>query len=191
MGRVFKKFRLQKAKERRIGRERPRIGKLREIASHRKEHDSVEKIFYCLSVSGRRRMAYRRILDLDELELQKNIFLVSEKILGTVVSFDPIDKLFYPVMKRILGLKNSSAIHGMLIDYFTASILCSVKYQEFGMFLLRHAPQLLFSNKDRIAGILPNGELRAGIEGLKSRHRCPVVKFDQKYTLLKANVLLD
>ncbi|KAM0671189.1 hypothetical protein CWI42_090030 [Ordospora colligata] len=191
MGRVFKKFRLQKAKERRVKNDKPRVGKLQEIISHKKEHDDVEKIFYCLNVSGRRRMAYRRILDLDEIELQKNIFIVSEKILDVVVNFDPIDKLFYPAFKRILGLKNSYAIHGLLIDYFIASILSSVKHQEFGMFLLKQVPQLLFNNKGRITDSLPNGELKSKIESLKGKVKCPVIKFDQKYTLLKENIILD
>ncbi|AFN83424.1 hypothetical protein EROM_080010 [Encephalitozoon romaleae SJ-2008] len=189
MGKLFKKFRIEKANERKKAKEKPKIKKTQEIRSHTKERSETEKIFCCLDVSYRRKTGYRKILVLDEVELERNIFLILEKVLEVVVTFDIVDSLFYSVLKRIVYLKNSVSIHTLLIDYFLGSILCGVNYEKFGCFLLKHLPQLLSSSKGRILPIIPNGELKESISKLKPGSKFLTFKYQQKFMVLKDGVL--
>ncbi|KMV65537.1 hypothetical protein M970_080060 [Encephalitozoon cuniculi EcunIII-L] len=191
MGKLFKKFRIEKANERKKAKEKPKIKKTQEIRSHIRERSEIEKIFCCLDVSYRRRTGYRKIIGLNEAELEKNIFLVLEKVLEVVVTFDPVDSLFYSVLKRVLRLRNSVSIHPLLIDYFFASVLCGASYEDFGFFLLKNSPQLLVSSKDKILARLPDGELKSKISELKPRNRCPSIEYQQKFVILKDKVLID
>lgn len=189
MGKLFKKFRIERTNERKKAKEKPKIKKIQEIKSHIKERSETEKIFYCLDVSHRRKTGYRKILALDEVELERNIFLILEKVLEVVVTFDIVDSLFYSVLKRMVYLKNSTSIHTLLVDYFLSSILCGVNYEKFGCFLLKHLPQLLSSNKDRILPVIPDGELKESISKLKPGSKFLTVKYQQKFMVLKDRVL--
>ncbi|AFM98707.1 hypothetical protein EHEL_080010 [Encephalitozoon hellem ATCC 50504] len=189
MGKLFKKFRIEKANERKKAKEKPKIKKTQEIKSHVKERSEIEKIFCCLDVSYRRKTGYRKIIALEEAELERNIFLISEKVLEVVVTFETVDSLFYSVLKRMVCLKNSISIHTLLIDYFLGSILCGVNYEKFGNFLLKHLPQLLSDNKTRILQIIPNGELKENISRLRSKSKYPTIKYQQKFTILRSEVI--
>lgn len=190
MGRLFKKFRLEKANERRTEKERPRIGKVQEIKSHVREHKEIDKVFHCLSIPSRRRTAYRKIIGLGDAELERNIFLVLEKALEVVVSFEPVDKLFYSALRRIIHLKNGVSVHNLLMDYFVASTLCGANYRDFGAFLLRHTPQLLAINKDRILPNVSDGELKRKISVLRTEEKYSVIKYQQKVMILKDRILI-
>ncbi|ADM11938.1 uncharacterized protein Eint_080010 [Encephalitozoon intestinalis ATCC 50506] len=191
MGKLFKKFRIEKANERKKSKEKPKIRKTQEIKSHLKERSEIEKIFWCLDVSSKRKIGYRKIIGLDESELERNVLLVLEKVLEIVVTFDPVDDLFYSVLKRLIHLKNSASTHSTLIDYFLASILCGVNYEKFGCFLFRYLPQLLLDNRDRILSKIPDSELKKKISALKPKSKFSTIEYRQRFIILKDRVLVN
>lgn len=191
MTRAFKKFRIQRTKEKEKAKEKPKTRKVQEIHTHGKEHSEVEKIFYCLSIPNRRKTAYRKIIDLEEAELERNIILVSERLLEATVSFESIDKLFYLALRRILSLRNSVAMHGLLVQYFIASVLCGSQCDELGLFLIKHAPATLIRNRDSILPVLPQGELKTRLQGLEAVRPFSSIAFGQRVFVLRDQVLPD
>lgn len=188
MGKLFKKFRIKQGREKEAVK--PKIRKIQEISTHRREHSEIEKILYCLCASGRKQTGYRKIIDGEEGELEKNIFLVSERLMEVSVSFGVMDKLFYSALRKMLSLRNSAAIHKLISDYFLGCILCGAEYSELGLFLAKHAPGVFTHNRDGILSNIGSGELHKKILELKYRpYRS--VKFQQKVLLLRSGIVTE
>jgi hypothetical protein len=191
MARTFRKMKLVKALEREKEKEKPRLKTLSHKASHRAEAEEIDKIFYCLAVSNRRKTAYRKILGLDAWLLEKNIYLISEKLLGIIVEFQPTGKLFYGALKRLATLRNGKAIHQLLFDYFQAAVLCQADYEALGDFILKNTPSLLAGNKEHVRTFLKQGSLLSAICGLRDSEPCAKADFKSRICLLRDRCIVD
>jgi hypothetical protein len=191
MAKTFKKIKLKKALGKEKEMEKPKARALKYRMGHRAEVGDVDKIFYCLSMGNRRRTGYRKILGLDTKALESNIYLISEKLLEIIVSFQPTDKLFYRALRRLVSLRNGNAIHQLLFDYFQAAVLCQADYGPLGSFIIRNAPSVFTDNREAVKTFLKEEQLLMEICGLREVSSCAEADFTNRICLLRSGCIVD
>lgn len=165
----------------------PQIKASREIKTHLKERTEIEKIFYVLTTQ-KRRTAFRQILDLPTSEIQKNVYMLLETLLKTLISDRSIDKLFYACISKILKAYTSnhiinaeSSINKLIIHHLMAQLVCDCEYLDFLEFLVRHFKDMLVDSKDEIAVALKDENMKKRILSLKNESRCTKINATEQF----------
>lgn len=138
----------------------PRIKHSREIKTHLRERTVVEKIFYLFTNPSKRKTVFRMILAMPQADLNRNIFMISDQVLNTLIQDKNIEKNFYSVITRILKCENSSCLNALCVKYLKAQLSFDPKYLTFFEYLIRHFKSAIISQKQQIANSIEDKIVR-------------------------------
>ncbi|KAI4292508.1 hypothetical protein PAPHI01_1782 [Pancytospora philotis] len=88
----------------------PKVRKCKEIVTHAKERNDVERIFALASFPKKRQALYRTVVGLPQTELDQNIYMLADIVLRCLLEDSVIDKLFYTALGRLLRSARGAAI---------------------------------------------------------------------------------
>lgn len=184
---LTKKSKKEEKPERIVKFKEPQIKASREIKTHIKERTEIEKIFYVLTTQ-KRRTAFRQIIELPTSEVQKNVYMLLEALLKTLIADRSIDKLFYTCFAKIIrihtsnhDIRNESNIKKLIVDYLIAQLVCDCEYLDFLEFLMRHFKDIVIDSKNKITDILKDEKMKKRISSLKTEPNHPRIKSTEAF----------
>lgn len=160
---MFKKYKLAKKKKIQKEKEKPKVGTLKVDKTHTAIREEVESILLLLDT--RPSSAFRRIISLDLNVLNKNIFLITKKVLQIFLEegFD------LKILNKLNSCDNSTAIHNLLYDYLRVAILSGYSYKPLLNFMIRNCSFVLRKNKEELLKMIEDYDCRSKIESLKDK----------------------
>lgn len=145
----------------------PRIGKTTEIRTHLKEKTSIEKIFQGFKIKLKRKTVFRLILNLPQIDLDRNIYMIADNMLQAFLSDNIIDSLFYKAFSRLTKSEKSFCIKDLCFNYLLAQLQMDKKYLNLTHFLIRHFKDVFIERRNEIVKILDDYDLKKVILALK------------------------
>lgn len=164
---------------------KPTVKKVKEIKTHLKEKNEIEKIFYCCSIQNKRKTVFRMILNLSNDELDKNSYMLMEKLLNIFVADSSIDKLFYVVFSKLLKIKNTSSIKKLCIDHLKAQLSCDKNYHTFLEFLIRHFKNVIVENKNEILNYITDDDIKQKVLKLQVDNKILRINSTDLFTFIR------
>lgn len=163
----------------------PKIQATKEIKTHLRERTTTEKLLYLFTLPNKQKTTYRMILTMPQNELEKSIYIITEKLLNTLITDKKIDKTFYSALSRIFKISKADALKKLCVDYLRAQMSYDKQYTTFLEFLLRHFKDAIVEHKEEIASFLEDKELKIRILALKRAESIPSINYNEPYYLLR------
>lgn len=138
----------------------PKIKHSREIKTHLKERTAMEKIFYLFNNPAKRKTVFRMILSLPQQELNRNLYMIADLVLNTLIQDKNIDKNFYIVLSKLLKSENSECLNILCSKYLKAQLSFDPTYYTFLEYLIRHFKSIILSEKETIAHHIENKKMK-------------------------------
>lgn len=145
------KFKKSKEPEKEEPFKQPKIKHSREIKTHLKERTIVEKIFYLFTNPSKRRTVFKMILAMPVGDLNRNIYMISDQVLNTLIQDKNIEKNLYSVLTRIFKCEKAACLNSLCTKYLKAQLSFDPKYLTFLEFLIRHFKNAIIEEKQQIA----------------------------------------
>ena len=164
---MFKRFRVAQKEAKEGQFKAPKIRKTMEVCTHTKEHEPIDKIFFLASIPQKRKTFYRKILDLQQSEVDKNIYMIADALLHGLLEDSLVDKLFYAVLGRLACSEKASSIKGICVDYLIAQLSIDKSYKSYAEYLIRNFGETVAERKADLLGCSLDPELRRRIAGLR------------------------
>lgn len=165
---------------------RPKIKESREIKTHTRARTDMEKIYSMFSIPNKRKTVFRMILSLPQTELDKNIYMLAEQLLKTLVSDRNIDKLLYSAFSRLIKSRNSMAIEKLSIGYLKAQMSYDKNYTTFLEFLIRHFKGAVVRSKTEIADFIEDTSFKTRILALEEKRSVEKIKYSDRFYYLRS-----
>jgi len=153
----------------------PKIKPHREIKSHQREKDDIERVFSLSTIPSKRKTMYRVILALPEHILAQNAYLVAEAVLPCLLEGKRPDHLFYAVLDKLVRVPGT---HQLLVNYMLAVNCMKVGTSrtsdgedEYSRFLISKIPAVVAANKSDILPSVSSEKTRSRIQALKEQGR--------------------
>lgn len=160
---MFKKYKIAKKKKIQKEREKPKVATLNVDKTHTAVREEVEAILLLLDT--RPSSAFRRIISLDLIVLNRNIFLITKKVLQIFLEqgFD------IKILNKLNSCDNSPSIHGLLYDYLRVALLSGQAYKTLFNFMIRNCSNVLRKNKEELLNMIEEPDCRSKIVNLKDK----------------------
>lgn len=171
---MFKKQRNPKEEQENVFKQ-PRIKHSREIKTHLRERTPVERIFYLLKNQSRRETAFRMILALPPAELNRNIFMIADQVLNTLITDKRIEKSFFTVLTRLLKCEKAACLGSLCARYLQAQLSTDPEYLAFLEFLVRHFKSAIVGEKDEIARHIADPGTRNRVLSMAETTKAPTM----------------
>ena len=164
---MFKRFKVAQKEAKESKFKEPKIKKTMEMHTHTKEHDIIDKIFFLAHIPQKRKTLYRKMLDLPQSEVEKNIYMLTDILLHGLLEDTLIDKLFYTVLSRLIRSEKAYSIKGICVDYLIAQLSVDKSYRSYAEYLIRNFGEAVSERRDDILEYVLDTELRKRITCLK------------------------
>lgn len=164
---MFKKAKARKSEDRENVFQKPKVKASREIRTHAKERAPIEKIFYTFNLRLKRKTVFRMILDLPQRELDRNLYMISDMMLKTILEDRVVDRLFFAAFSRLVKSRKAYAIKNLCIDYLKAQLNFDKRYLDLAEFLVRHFKDAIVDRREEILGVVEDAGLKKTILSLK------------------------
>lgn len=173
-------FNKRKSKEEEIDNKfkEPKIKHSREIKTHLRERTEVEKIFYLINNPIKRKTVFRMILALPQSEVNKNLYMIADMVLNTLIQDKNIDNTFYSVLSRLFKSENSQCLNSMCSKYLKAQLSFDPNYYTFLEYLIRHFKSTIANDKESIANYIEDKKLKERV--LSVENNTKIVSLDYK-----------
>jgi len=159
----------------------PSVKHSMEIKTHLREKTDIEKIYHMFSIPSKRKSVFRMILSLPQPELDRNLYMLTEQLLKTLVMDINIDRLLYSALSRLFKSKNSTAVEGLCVGYLKAQMSYDKYYYTFIEFIIRHFKTAIVRSKQEIAQFVVDAGLKKRILALEEKARFDKVKYEEPF----------
>ncbi|ELA40851.1 uncharacterized protein VICG_02111 [Vittaforma corneae ATCC 50505] len=159
----------------------PRLKATHEVKTHLRERTETEKIYHLFSAPNKRKTVFRMILSLKQSELEKNVYMLAENLLGTLIADKSIDRLFYMAFSRLLKTGSTSSMKKLCADHLKAQMCSDRSYSTFLEFLMRHFKSAIADNKNEIAEFVDDKSLKSKVLSLKEKTPSTRVSFNEAF----------
>ncbi|KAM0680942.1 hypothetical protein GINT2_000746 [Glugoides intestinalis] len=163
----------------------PKIQATKEIKTHLRERTTTEKLLYLFTVPNKQKTIYRMVLTMPHSDLEKSIYIITEKLLSTLITDKRIDKTFYSALSRIFKISKADVLKKLCVDYLRAQMSYDKQYTTFLEFLLRHFKDAIVEHREEIASFVDDKELKARILALKRTESVQSINYKEPYYLLR------
>lgn len=172
---MFKRTKANKSEDRESVFLKPKVKPSREIKTHLKERTPIERIFYTFNHHLKRKTVFRMILGLPQQELDRNLYMISDMMLKTMLEDRIIDRMFFVVFNRLIQSRKAYAIKDLCIDYLKAQLSSDRQYLDFAEFLIRHFKDAIVGRREEVLSVVEDINLKKVISNLKWRRPCTMV----------------
>lgn len=162
-------FKKTKRPEREEAFKKPKLRETREIKTHLKERTPIERIFYLFPIQNKRKAVFRMILGLEQSELDKNVYMLAESLLQTLLIDEGIEKLFYAAFGRIIRSTHSQALNELCYSYVKAQMSYDRGYTTFLEFLIRHFRTALAGHEAELGELVIDEALKHKLLSLRPK----------------------
>lgn len=169
---TFKKFKLQKKKKIENEKQLPKIRDLKVPQTHinRSLIDTVVILLHTKQNTG-----LRKILDLPQSVIDKNIYILTSKVLEISLKDNYSNDLCFKILKKLVRNELNVYLHDLLFKYLEVSILSNRNYKKLFFTCKENCCDIIVNNKERLLEIVEDNDIKQKINGLKSRiNKCTI-----------------
>ncbi|KAI5149226.1 hypothetical protein ENBRE01_0776 [Enteropsectra breve] len=167
---MFKRLKIAKKEEKENTFKSPKIKKINIAVGHEKENSTMEKVFALASIPMKRATLFRFILQISNEEIEKNIYMIAEVVLNTLLEDINIHKNFYAILRRLIASPSSGCLEELFAKYLIAQLRIDKNYLSFAEWLFRNASNTFRRRKQEIEGALPPS-LADAVRNLKCKRK--------------------